>query len=626
MRTIDELTGLYSLSKTLRFELKPVGATLSHIEEKGLIVQDTQRADEYKKVKEIIDRYHKRFISMCLSGCELKMETLEQYVALAQEANRDEAEFDKVKASLRKQIVECFKKGGSYADLFKKELIQKHLPEFVTEEEEKKMVGNFSKFTSYFAGFYENRKNMYSDEDKSTTIAYRLIHENLPMFLDNMRSFRRIAESTVSSEFADIEAKLNVGNIAEMFELAYFSHTLTQEKIALYNDVVGGRTLEDGTKFQGVNEYVNRYNQKHKDAHLPLLKPLYKMILSDRVALSWLPEEFTSDEEIIEAIKETCDSLNDVLMGEEGLRDLLLNIDQYDVEHIYIANDLGLTNISQQMFGQYDVYTSAIKQEYSNGITPTPKERREPEKLEERINDLFKSVKSFSISRLNSYADSEHTIQNYFKQLGAYDREGEQRINLFAQIEMAHIAASDILAGKHGNIGQSEKETGIIKELLDAYKSLQHFIKPLLGNGDEADKDNEFDAKLRKAWNALDIITPLYNKVRNWLTRKPYSNEKIKLNFENAQLLGGWDMNKETDCTSILLRKGGFYYLAIMDKKSNHAFDIDELPCEGECYEKMDYKQIALPMGLGAFVRKCTGTAKKLGWSCPKEWFIRHFE
>ena len=129
-----------------------------------------------------------------------------------------------------------------------------------------------------------------------------------------------------------------------------------------------------------------------------------------------------------------------------------------------------------------------------------------------------------------------------------------------------------------------------IKALLDAYKELQHFIKPLLGNGDEADKDNEFDAKLRAIWDDLDIITPLYDKVRNRLTRKPYSTEKIKLNFDNAQLLNGWDMNKEPDCTSVLLRKDGQYYLAIMDKKSNHAFDIDELPCNGECYDKMDYK------------------------------------
>ena len=71
MKSFDELTGLYSLSKTLRFELKPIGRTLEHRENKGLIVQDEQRAEEYKKVKDIIDRYHKSFISWCLSKLKL---------------------------------------------------------------------------------------------------------------------------------------------------------------------------------------------------------------------------------------------------------------------------------------------------------------------------------------------------------------------------------------------------------------------------------------------------------------------------------------------------------------------------------------------------------------------------
>ncbi len=619
MKQISELTGMYSLSKTLRFELKPIGKTLENIQKKGLIAKDEKRAEEYEKVKGIIDEYHKVFISMCLEGLTLKSEDLQNYVA----PNQSETDFDKVKETLRKQIVDAFKKGGSYGDLFKKELIQKHLPEFVTGEEEKKMVDNFSKFTSYFNGFHKNRENMYSDEAKSTAIAYRIVHENLPIFLDNMKSFDRIADSDVCQHFMDIEASfseyLNVHHLEEMFQLCYFSDTLTQEQIAVYNSVIGGRTLDDGTKLQGINEYVNLYNQQHKEARLPLLKPLYKMILSDRVALSWLPEEFSDDEEMIEAIKETYENLQEILTGngEDSLRNLLLHIDMYDMEHIYISNDLGLTDISQQMFGQYDVFTNAIKQELRQSATPTPKERREPELYAERINKLFKSAKSFSIVHLNSQVDAEHTIQNYYKQLGAYDRgDGEQRLNLFAQIEMAYVAAKDILSGKHGDINQSEEETAIIKNLLEAYKSLQHFIKPLLGSGDETDKDNEFNAKLRAVWNALDVITPLYNKVRNWLTRKPYSTEKIKLNFENAKLLCGWDKNKEVDCTSVLLRKDGYYYLAIMDKKSNHAFDIDELPCDGQCYEKIDYKQIALPMGLGAFVRKCTGTAKKLGWSC----------
>ncbi len=47
----NAFTQKYPLSKTLRFELKPIGKTLEHIEAKGLLSQDEQRAESYKKMK-----------------------------------------------------------------------------------------------------------------------------------------------------------------------------------------------------------------------------------------------------------------------------------------------------------------------------------------------------------------------------------------------------------------------------------------------------------------------------------------------------------------------------------------------------------------------------------------------
>lgn len=621
MNNYNELTGLYSLSKTLKFELKPIGKTLEHIETKGILAQDQQRAEDYEVVKMIIDSYHKEFISMCLSGLTLNLEnnnnhdSLEEYLGLASKSKRDEndeKEFDLVKLNLRRQIVNAFKNGSKYADLFKKELIQKHLPELpevLSDENKIKQVEKFKNFTTYFSGFQKNRENMYSDEEKSTAIAYRLINENLPMFIDNMKSFEKIANSEISTHFDEIKTafkdSLNVDSINDLFKLENFTHTLTQKQIDIYRYVIGGKTEDDGTKIQGINEYVNLHNQQHKEDRLPLLKPLYKMILSDRLSLSWLPDAFSSDEQMIDSLNETYNLLKDVLTGdnESSLKNLLLNIDKFDTEHIYISNDLGLTDISQQMFGQYDVFTSGIKTELRNQTSPSAKEKRDPELYDDRINKLFKIAKSFPISYLNSFALEGKTIQSYFAQLGAYDRDGEQSINLFTKIDMARVAASDILAGKHTNINQSENDIKLIKDLLDAYKDLQHFIKPLLGNGDEADKDNEFDARLRSAWDALNIVTPLYNMVRSWLTRKPYSTEKIKLNFENkGDLLGGW-VDSKTEKSDNGTQYGGYifrkkneigeydFFLGI--SSDTKLFRRDEsVKFEDGMYERLDYYQL----------------------------------
>lgn len=135
--------------------------------------------------------------------------------------------------------------------------------------------------------------------------------------------------------------------------------------------------------------------------------------------------------------------------------------------------------------------------------------------------------------------------------------------------------------------------------MLDAYKGLQRFIKPLLGHGDEADKDNEFDVKLRKVWDELNIITPLYDKVRNWLSRKIYNPEKIKLYFENnGKFLSGWldsqtEKDNGTQYGGYIFRKkneiGEYdFYLGISaDAK---LFRRDETICyEDGMYERFDY-------------------------------------
>lgn len=339
MKEIKELTGLYSLTKTIGVELKPVGNTQELIEARKLIEQDDQRAEDYKIVKDIIDRYHKDFIDKCLNCVKIEKDDLEKYVSLAENSNRESVDFDNIKTKMRNQITESFKKNPLFVGLFKKELITNYLPNFVSEEE-RVVVNKFSKFTTYFDAFNNNRKNLYSGDAKSGTIAYRLIHENLPMFLDNIASFNKISETGVNEYFSSIEAEftdtLNGKHLADLFQIDYFNNTLTQKKIDNYNYIVGA-----------VNKAVNLYKQQHKNVRIPLLKKIHKMILSDRVTPSWLPERFESDEEMLTAIKAAYESLKEVLVGDDddSLRNLLLNIDNFDLEHIYIAKDSGLTSI-----------------------------------------------------------------------------------------------------------------------------------------------------------------------------------------------------------------------------------------------------------------------------------------
>lgn len=73
MSNLNQFIGLYPLSKTLRFELKPIGKTKENIEKNGILERDTQRAVGYKVVKKVIDEYHKAFIERILNDFENKL-------------------------------------------------------------------------------------------------------------------------------------------------------------------------------------------------------------------------------------------------------------------------------------------------------------------------------------------------------------------------------------------------------------------------------------------------------------------------------------------------------------------------------------------------------------------------
>lgn len=622
-KTLRDFTRLYPLSKTLRFEARPVGATLKKINESGLLDEDKKRADSYVKVKKLIDEYHKAFIDRVLGGCRLpyddcgRCDSLEEYRKNYSDKSKDEharERFGKVQENLRKVIAKALVNDDAYETIFKKELIKQDLAGFINGEATGKqlgalsrdealaLVGEFGDFTTYFTGFNENRANMYSSEEKSTAIAYRLVNENLPKFVDNMDVFAKIAaveemQNNLVQLYKDFEEYLNVASIAEMFELSYFNNVLTQTQIDVYNSIVGGRTYDEGrVKVRGLNEYINQYNQQHKDARLPKLKMLYKQILSDRNAISWLPEEFASDNEVLSAVKDCYEGMSEHVLGEKDLKVLLESMAGYELNGVFVRNDLQLTDISQKMFGSWSAIQNAVMEDIKK-VAPARKRKESEEDYENRISGIFKKADSFSIGYIDHClnmvnAGNALTVEGFFATLGAVNTAAEQRENHFYRIANAYADAADLLSSDYPeekSLAQDEVSVRKIKNLLDAIKDLQRFVKPLLGKGNESGKDERFYGDLSLLWDELDRITVLYNMVRNYITRKPCSQSKIKLNFGNAQLLDGWDENKEKDNACIILRRNGLYYLAIMNKAFRSLLE-KEMPSDGDCYEKMIYK------------------------------------
>ena len=662
----DDFTNLYSLNKTLRFELRPVGRTLENIKNTknitglNLINEDEERAKEYKEIKQIIDDYHRGFIERALKEVELDMDELDEFYndyKKLKKLNKNKKEnyekINKVQTKITKQqeqfrsnIREIIEKTEGFHDLFNKNLIQKVLFKWLKEnntediEEKKRLIEKFNKWTTYFEGFHKNRKNIYDKKEIQTSIIYRIIHDNLPKFLDDLINFQKLKEHKVG--FGDIVIDLadefEGKTLDEIFSIENFNNCLNQSGIDKFNCIIGGKQVEgEKEERKGVNNYINEYSQKlvkenkdiedealikikQKAKNIRSLKmtSLFKQILNDREGHSFIPEKLEDDKQTIETIKTFYKSLTENKII-HNFKNLFGDLKEYKLEKVYLKNDKSVTDISQFIFKDYGFIKRALRYYCEKEKFPF-KNPNKPLKKEIRIIDSHLDTKYLSIYELekainfhNNILDkpneiSKNPICDYFSNFEINDKDSNKEILILNEIKKKYKEVEKILNNgweeNKKSLTQKDKEKDVekIKNFLDSILNLFQFVKGFdfyLKKKDEEknfesfEKDGNFYENFERSFEILEEISPLYDKVRNYITQKPYSVEKFKLNFENSTLAGGWDLNMEKANTCVILRKDNLFYLGVMNKKCNKVFeDVNEVE-KGEFYEKMVYKQIA---------------------------------
>lgn len=593
----EQFINCYPLSKTLRFSLIPVGKTEDNFNKKLLLESDKQRAENYENVKSYIDRFHKEYIKSALANA--RIEKINEYAALYWKSNKDDSDakaMESLEDDIRKQISKQLTSTANFKRLFGKELICEDLPAFLTDENEKETVECFRSFTTYFNGFNTNRKNMYSSEKKSTAIAYRCVNDNLPRFLDNIKTFQKIfdnlSDETITKLNTDLYNRFG-RKIEDIFSVDYFDFVLAQSGIDIYNSMIGVYTCSDGTKIQGLNKCIDLYNQQaaknEKSKRLPFMKPLRKQILSEKDSVSFIPEKFNSDNEVLLAIEEY---YNNHISDIDSLTELLQSLNTYNANGIFIKSGAAVSDISNAAFNSWNVLRLAWNEKYEalHPVTSTTK----IDKYIEKRDKVYKSIKSFSLFELQELgAENGNEITDwYISSINECNRKIKE-----TYLQARELLKSDYEKDYDKRLYKNEKATELVKNLLDAIKEFQQLVKPLNGTGKEENKDELFYGKFTSFYDSVADIDRLYDKVRNYITQKPYSKDKIKLNFDNPQLLGGWDKNKESDYRTVILRKNDFYYLAVMDKSHSKVFvNAPEITSEDEdYYEKMEYKLLPGP-------------------------------
>lgn len=571
-KKLADFTGIYQLSQTLKFELRPIGATEKNLIDSGLLEQDHKRAEDYPKVKEFLDERHKAFLQKTLSKInDIDWQPLANALDEFRRDNVDRKGLESKFGEYRKKIIDRIKSNEEYgilveestpSKLFKQEIEQN--PEVLAE------VRTFGRFACYFKGYQENRANIYSAEAQQTSAAHRAVDDNFTKFATAVKLFSEcmVPRDDLMCELekhSDLAGK----DIAELFNISSYNLFLPQRGIEIFNQIVSA-----------VNYVVNQYRQQHPEIparELPFLPPLFKQILSDR-ELKFATVEFENDDEVCKALRDFVERNRSVTIHEKENLDLFACIQQLFAiltpEDDLFVDAAELDKISKESLGRWDALRDLMG-EYAEQTFRTKSERKK-----------YCGQDVFHFRDLNAWVKTTGCASAW---LGFWRNDRVAKLFETERRLRDAVAAMDA-----GHLRERKDDVAAIKEYLDAVQELLHILKPL-AVGAEYGGDLDRLGIIQEVYDALAEVIPLYNRTRNYMTRKVSETGKIKLMFDNPTLADGWDSNKELANTAVIFIRDGAYFLGIMNPKSKT--DFTQLACygTGPCYKKVMYKLLPGP-------------------------------
>jgi len=492
-KNFNSFTNHYSLSKTLKFELRPVNADGEYIFGKDYynsetfnphsstevrlqsFLQETFNDDkmrgqiQYQVAKLVIDSIHQKFIEDSLQkivmnkipGLNLDLEKAhiifkEMNFDLKEGINKKDSKearrkklkkWDEEKARIRKEIIKCFKDedfeklfderlfsdvitSEKYANVFESSLNKvrdliscKLTPEqkqtwqetvdklglnddinLLSKDDLSAIIAEFKGWTVYFKGYHETRKNFYKDE-KSTSIAFRLVDDNLTKFFKNILAYEAIEKSECLNDIKDDLLRSKLKDLG-FFKPSSYVRFITQSGIDSYNEIISGDTEK------GINQLVKEYNDKNnkviqegdksKKIKLNKMFQLDKQILSDKDDTNRLPE-FLEDKDLFKEIRDFQEKISKPV---SQIKELVKSIKTLDLDRIYVINKgSNLNSLSTELFnGDYNFISKALEHYALNIEYPSIPGKPDTKKLLKQRED-FLDEEAFSINKLNQIID-----------------------------------------------------------------------------------------------------------------------------------------------------------------------------------------------------------------------------
>jgi len=661
----DGFTGKYSLSKTLRFELRvpsDFSGTKRMLEKEDVFEKDRLRRKKYEEIKPWIDQLHREFIDNALINFHFSdLKPYEVALNAWQKSKTKKESLKKEEKKLREEVVACFDEmAAAWAEkypelklkkndvgvlfepgvfsLMKEKYNGKEGTKIITEEgSEVSIFDEWKGWKGYFDKFFTTRKNFYSPGDESTALAYRIVNQNLQRFCKNIEFYNEVKKKVTLGE---IEKNLNI-SFEEIFSLQNYSTCLLQAGIDKYNKAIGGFVGENDAKIPGINQAVNEYRQKNKGEKLPFLVALDKQIHSKKEKFI---DEIESPEQLAENLRAFATIADEKLAVFKNLiADLSQNADFYDLKKLYIDSSAFERNAGR-WFADYAVFEASLlktakeyKDVYVSLDLKVPAEKDGQVKYPDFLicEHLKKALENTEgkIFKDKYYGDEGKEEIPGFAGLGAFEKfarviqyEVDQQYS--RQNADDHTIGYNVYRSKVKTILDSGKPVfdqgarADVKDFADSVLTIYQIAKYFAIEKKRRWLNFELDDRFYKVVDsgylsfyedAYSEIVQGYNQLRNYLTKKSYSTDKWVLNFDIQTLANGWDKNKEKGNGAVIFRKDGRYYLGIMKRDNRDLFlEKNRNNYCGYGFEKMEYKQIANPaFDIYNLILNLDGTAKR---------------
>lgn len=585
-----EFTNLQPVTKSLKFKLNPVGNTEKNLQKDGIIAAAKLKDEKKDKLKELINEYHRYFISKMLISDNMR--EIFNETALNEAYNvfleGDKEKLAKHLNELEKGMHNIFKADEVYKSMDKKEFINVYMMDYFKDDKAAlDILAFFQKDTSSVKSFNEIRKRQYEVNDngkKAVTITKRCVQDNLITYFKNIEAWNALQKKVNDGSLLGTDFNVEINALTSYmkydkrvdFTLTGYADYISQQGIDIYNTIIGGVSLEDGSMIKGLNTIVNAHNQKctSSDEKLPLFRALYKQIMTKSNSFSFLEDGLKSDEQVHDLVHSYADTIKGLI---PEVTELFNGIEKYDLGNIYISKN-AFGSISNEVFGKYNIIEDAIIRNYNE---THPAKDQETKTFLDNRKKYLNSIDTYSVKELSDYTDTD--ILSFLKEF-------EDLVYDF----MSCYKGFNNFKFEKADFKKDRNAKAVVRGLLDSIVAIDKFIKRFNPSSMPISADPSFYSELNRILDTINEYRGVYNKVRSYAQKKDFKNIEIPVNFNrNEQFLDGWTDEKVGG--GIILIKDGKYYLGIISAGDKKCIGSAPESHSEDCYDLMNYNMLTAP-------------------------------